>query len=110
MEENVLTTVRVSCPTCGQVNVAPDEVTIRNCVDTDEWAYAFVCGGCGLRAAGSTNRRGALGAVHAGSKFETWRLPVELPEWSDAPPLTCVDLLELRLALIEPDWIDELTT
>jgi hypothetical protein len=110
VEDGGITHLRVVCPTCGEVKVGLREVTIRNCVDTDEWSYWFACGSCRLRAAGSTNRRAAIDAVCAGSNFETWQLPAELHERSDAPPLTFVDLLELQLALIEPDWIDRLTT
>ncbi len=109
MEGQGITHLRVMCPTCGEVKVAPGDVTIRNCVETDKWSYWFVCDRCRLRAAGATNRRAALDAVGAGSKFDTWRLPAELNERSDAPPLTWVNVLELRLALIEPDCLDELT-
>jgi hypothetical protein len=108
MEENAVMLVRVSCPTCGQVKVAPRELTIRNCVETDEWSYCFLCHGCSLRASGVTQRGAALDTVCAGAKFESWHLPAELHERPDAPPLAWVDVLELRLALIEPDWIDRL--
>ena len=91
------------------MKVTPRQVIIRNCVETDEWSYSFFCESCRLRAVGSTNRHAALDAVCAGSKFETWELPVETNPCSDAPPFTWVDLLEFRLALIEPDWIDKLT-
>jgi len=38
----------------------------------------------------------------------TWRLPAELDERPDRPPLTFLDILELHLLLLEPDWIDQL--
>ncbi len=110
MEEHDAARLRVNCPACGDVKVTPHEVTIRNCVETDEWSYWFACRGCGLRAAGSTTRRAALDAVSAGANFATWQFPAELYERSGARPLTWLDLLEMRLALIEPDFIDELMT
>jgi hypothetical protein len=44
----------------------------------------------------------------AGSALHTWRLPAELEERPEGPPLTIVDLMQLRLVLTEPDWLDQL--
>jgi hypothetical protein len=108
MEEPGLTTVVVRCPECGQVRVSPRDVTIRNCVDDDTWSYWFVCPACQRRAASPTRRSSALDAICAGSALDTWALPSELEERPDGEPLTLVDLLQLRLILIEPDWLDQL--
>jgi hypothetical protein len=91
------------------VRVAPGEVTIRNCVDDDGWSYWFICPSCRLRAAARTRRGSAFDAIYAGSTLDTWRLPAELDERPAGPPLTFIDFLELRLLLLEPDWIDQLT-
>ena len=44
----------------------------------------------------------------AGSALEVWHLPAELKEPHDGPTLSLVDLVELHLALAEPDWFDDL--
>jgi hypothetical protein len=98
--------VVVNCSTCGNIQVASSDVTVRNCVDDDGWSYWFICPSCRRRAAAGTRRRPALAAVRAGSRLNTWRLPAELDERPDGPPLTLVDLLELHLLLLEPDWTD----
>ena len=98
----------VSCSTCGNVKVACSEVTIRNCVDNDAWSYWFICPGCRSRTSAGTRRRSALEAIDSGSTLNTWRLPAELDERPNGPPLTLVDLLELHLLLREPDWLDYL--
>jgi len=108
MEEAGSIQLLVSCSGCGHVKVAPDDVTIRNCVDTDDWSYWFVCPCCRSRAAAATPRPSALDAICAGSAFDTWSLPAELNERPEGPPFTFVDLIEMRLLLIEPDWIDQL--
>jgi hypothetical protein len=43
-----------------------------------------------------------------GAAFDTWRLPAELRERPEGPRLTLVDLIELRLAIMEPSWIEHL--
>jgi hypothetical protein len=101
--------VVVNCSTCGDVSIASSAVTVRCCVDNDSWSYWFICPSCCRRAAAPTRRRLALVAVDAGSTLRTWRLPVELDERPDGPPLTLVDLLELHLLLLDADWIDQLT-
>ena len=108
MDDTDLKRIVVSCSTCGEVRVASSEVTIRNCMDNDDWSYWFVCPCCWRRSAARTRRGSAFDAVCAGSPLERWRLPAEFDERPDGPPLTFVDVLELHLLLIEPDWIDQL--
>jgi hypothetical protein len=102
--------VLVDCHSCGHTKVAPPTVTVRNCLDTDTWSYWFVCPSCESRTAAGTQPGPALAAVHAGARLETWHLPAELNEHNDAPPLSVADVLKLRIALTEPDWIDRLAT
>ena len=109
MDETGPTRIVANCSTCGHVKVAPSEVTIRNCVDNDGWSYWFICPSCRCRAAASTRRGSAFDAVCAGSALDIWRLPAELDERSDGPPFSYIDLMELHLLLLEPDWIDQLT-
>lgn len=90
------------------MRVLCDRVTIRKCVDTDAWSYWFVCPKCRGRSAARTSASAAMGAVAAGSNLQTWSLPAELNEHPDGPPFKLVDLVELRLLLIDDDWIDQL--
>jgi hypothetical protein len=52
----------------------------------------------------------AVEAFAAGSSLEVWHLPAELRERRNGPPLSLVDMVELHLALAEPDWYDELVS
>ncbi len=108
MDETSRKRIVANCATCGDVKLAPSAVTIRNCVDDDGWSYWFICPSCHRRAAASTGGGAAFDAVCAGATLDTWRLPAEIDEWHDGPPLTFVDLCELHLLLLEPDWIDQL--
>jgi len=100
--------VRVLCPDCSIVRVPASEVTLRNCVDDGRWDYWFLCPGCGRLSAGISTTWLAVEAFAAGSPLELWHLPAELKEAHDGPPLSLVDLVELHLALAEPDWFDDL--
>jgi hypothetical protein len=87
------------------------DVTVRARIDSDEWSYRFVCPTCARRTVASTSRGAALEAVEAGASLETWRRPAETngPN-SDAPPLSVADLLDLRVAMSEPDWLETFST
>jgi hypothetical protein len=100
--------IEVVCPDCEQVRIDPDAVTVRVCMDTIEWSYWFVCPLCAHRAAAPTHQGPALEAIAAGSPFESWRLPAELSESHDGPPIQLFDLLELKLDLMQPNLVEAL--
>jgi hypothetical protein len=102
------TRIVVKCPDCGELRVPPTAVTVRNCVDNGTWSYRFTCTGCGGITVGESVERALLDAVGAGAGFEEWTLPTELLERPDGPPFCLADILELHLALLEPDWFDEI--
>jgi hypothetical protein len=100
--------IEVVCPDCEHVRLDPDEVTVRVCIDTVEWSYWFMCPLCECRATAGTRQGPALEAIAAGSPFESWRLPAELFERHDGPPLQLFDLLELKLDLMQPNLVEAL--
>ena len=85
----------------------PEQV-VRTCVDDGRWDYWFLCPRCGRLSAGISSTWLAVEAFAAGSALEVWRLPAELKEPHDGPPLSLVDLVELHLELAEPDWFETL--
>jgi hypothetical protein len=99
----------VKCPDCGELRVSPREVTVRNCVDNGTWSYRFTCPSCHGRTVGKSVEIALLNAVGAGANLEEWTLPTELLERPDGAPFTLVDVLELHLAMLEPDWFDEIS-
>ena len=105
---NACPSLRVRCPDCSVVRVPANEVTLRNCVDDGRWDYWFLCPRCGRLTAGESTSWLAVEAFAAGSALEVWSLPDELQEPHAGPPLSLVDLVELHLALSEPDWYDAL--
>ena len=96
----------VKCPDCGEFRVSPREVTVRCCVDDGTWSYRFTCPNCGGITIGESLERSLMDAIGAGAHLEEWTLPTELLERPDGPPFTTTDILELHLAMLEPDWFD----
>lgn len=101
----------VDCPECGEERVDPFDVTVRARIENDEWSYRFTCPSCDRRTVALTSREAALQAVEAGASLETWRWTSEAdgPD-HDGPPLSLADLLDLRVALSEPSWLETLST
>jgi hypothetical protein len=83
-------------------------VVLRRCVDNNTWTYRGRCPECRLLVAGVTSQRAADAAVGSGGQVEEWTLPREVDERPSGPPFSLADVLELRLALIEDTWIDDL--
>ena len=100
--------IAVVCPDCEEVWVEPESVTVRVCMDDVEWSYWFICPQCELRVAAPTRQGPALEAIAAGSPFESWRLPAELSERHDGPPIQLFDLLDLKLDLMQPNLVEAL--
>ena len=67
------------------------------------------CSACDVVFVANTREDRAHRALAAGARLEMWTLPAELTE---RPPagraIDAVDILELRLALMEPEWFDKL--
>jgi hypothetical protein len=99
--------VRVTCPVCGIVRVRADLVVVRNCVDDQSWSYRARCSQCDTLFVGTTPAALALPAVAAGLAVELWTLPT-LSARHSGSAIHAVDALELHLALLEPDWFEQL--
>ena len=102
------THIIVSCQDCGQIRTPVAGVTIRGCLDDDQWSYRFTCSECGKPTVEATSASRALDALEIGVQLETWRYPTELDEQHAGAKLNLADVLDLHRALMEPDWFDEL--
>ena len=99
--------VRVTCPACGIVRVRADRVVVRNCIDDESWSYRALCSQCHTLFVGITPAELALSAVAAGLPVELWSLPTRSARHS-GEAIHAIDALELHLALLEPDWFEQL--
>ncbi len=104
-----MVTVRATCPTCGDVEVAIADVGLQVCVTTSTASYSFVCPECLLIVSKGANDRVLRALSEAGATTTVWSMPAELAEPKLGPPITHDDLLAFHLALEEGDWVGELS-
>jgi hypothetical protein len=103
------TTIVVRCPDCRTGRVTAGSVTVRWCLDVNSWSYRARCAACGIVFVANTREDRAQRALAAGARLEMWTLPAELTERpAEGRTIDAVDILELRLALMEPEWFDKL--
>jgi len=120
-----VTRIRASCPDCGEVDLLPDDVTLRvvraeDGLVADGSSYRFCCPACaGIVSKPADERIAQLlttGGVAVEDDVAAWALPIT-PAHPEAPPggprFTADDVLDLHLLLAKPDWfgrLRELTT
>lgn len=92
-------TARDRCPTCGDVMLTSDDITLRLCVDDpSRHSYNFICPECGFRVVQPAHRL-IVELLSPHVRVESWFLPCELFEVHDGPPINSDDLLDFHLAL-----------
>lgn len=103
-----MTTIRASCPTCGDIQLTPSDLLVRVCADDNQGSYCFTCPTCGFGVAKDASPRIVELLVSTGVRMDVWRLPAELTEAKGGPRFTHDDLLDFHLLLEEEHWFDEL--
>ncbi len=103
-----MTTIRASCPECGDVQLRPSDLKVRVCVDDNAGAYCFACPFCGRSVAKPAERRIVDLLVSSGVKMEVWALPAELSESREGASINYDDLLDFHLLLEREGWFEEL--
>ena len=54
-----MTTIRATCPSCGDVRLKASDVVVRVCANDNKGSYCFRCPSCGLRVTKSADSRSA---------------------------------------------------
>ena len=106
--EEAVTTIRANCPSCGDVQLTADDLTVRVCADDERGSYCFQCPECRGAVAKEASRRIVDLLVSSGVRMQVWRLPAELTETRIGAPLTPDDLLDFHLLLEGNDWYERL--
>ena len=52
-----MTTIRATCPSCGDVRLKASDVVVRVCANDNKGSYCFRCPSCGLRVTKSADSR-----------------------------------------------------
>jgi uncharacterized Zn finger protein len=101
-----VTTIRASCPTCGDVELTTRDVTVRVCAADNRGSYSFRCPDCRGMVSKEAEPRVVDLLVSSGVELHVWQLPAELFEAKRGEPLTWDDLLDFHDLLKGDDWFD----
>jgi hypothetical protein len=105
-----VTTIKATCPACGEVELKPDDIELRVCTHAPASYYVFGCPMCRDAIQKPADDRVIQLLISGGVRALVWELPGEVLEVHDGPPLTHDDLLDFHLLLERPDWFSKLST
>ncbi|HWB67642.1 MAG TPA: hypothetical protein VG708_12530 [Mycobacteriales bacterium] len=94
-----MTTIKASCPTCGDVELTADDVELRVCNHQPLSSYRFDCPKCNEVVVKTADEQVIALLMSGGVKAIMWELPAEALEPKAGPPLTYDDLLDFVMEL-----------
>ena len=95
-----MTTIRATCPTCGDVELKPSELTLSVCSRIEWSTYAFDCPSCKDEVTKPAVEEVVGLLISGGVVARAWHIPSEALETKRGPRLTYDDLLDFAL------WLD----
>jgi len=104
-----VTTIRASCPSCGDVDLTVRDVSVRVCANDQSGSYTFRCPECEMAVAKHADPTVVELLVSAGVQMAVWQLPAELWETRMGEPISHDDLLDFHHLLADERWFDRLT-
>ena len=106
--EAPVTTIKATCPGCGEVELTPDDIELRVCTHAPASYYVFSCPTCMNAIQKPADDRVIQLLISGGVRAIVWELPDEILEPHAGDPLTHDDLLDFHLLLEQPDWFESL--
>ncbi len=105
-----MTTIKASCPTCGEVELTPADVALMVCSHAPLSYYAFHCTTCSEEVRKPADDHVVSLLVSGGVPAQVWELPAEALEAHTGPALSYDDLLDFALHLGTTDLLSELAS
>lgn len=100
-----MTTIKATCPSCGEVELTPADLSLMVCSHAPLSYYAFRCPGCLDEVRKPADDHVVSLLVSGGVPPQVWDLPAEALETKDGPRLSYDDLLDFGLQLGETDLL-----
>jgi predicted RNA-binding Zn-ribbon protein involved in translation (DUF1610 family) len=100
-----MTTIKASCPSCGEVELTPPDVRLMVCRTAPLSYYAFDCPHCGDEVRKPADDHVVSLLVSGGVPAQPWSVPAEALEPHAGPALTYDDLLDFGLLLGRTDQL-----
>ena len=102
-----MTTIKASCPTCGEVELTPADVSLMVCSHAPLSYYAFTCLTCLDEVRKPADDHVVALLVSGGIRPVVWELPGEALEVKKGARLSYDDLLDFALHLGSTDLLAE---
>jgi hypothetical protein len=100
-----MTTIKASCPVCGDVELRPAQLRLVVC-NRAEWSYyAFTCTTCADEIRKPADEEVVALLVSGGVVAERWTIPAEALEDRLGPAISYDDVLDFALALDRVDLV-----
>ncbi len=98
-----MTTIKATCPTCGDVDLTPEDMTVTVAEEAGWSTYSFMCNACAVTITKPADDEIVRLLTGAGVRLRRVHVPGEFLESQKlnrtAPPLTEDDLLDFALWL-----------
>lgn len=100
-----MTLIKASCPSCGEVELTPADVSLMVCSHAPLSYYAFTCTGCQNEVRKHADDHVVSLLVSGGVPATVWEVPAEALEPRVGPVLSYDDLLDFAIGLNGTDLI-----
>ena len=103
-----MTTIKATCPRCGEVDLTADDILLRIGAMQAVNTYGFTCPHCTTFVEKPADDRIVRLLLSGGVMPVPVHVPAEALELHQGPPINHDDLLDFHEILERDDWIDEL--
>jgi hypothetical protein len=100
-----VTTIKTSCPVCGDVELTPAQMRLVVCSRTEWSYYAFACTTCRDEIRKPADEEIVALLVSGGVVAEHWVIPAEALEDHAGASITYDDVLDFALELDQVDLL-----
>ncbi len=100
-----MTTIKASCPGCGEVELTSDDIRLRVCSHGALSYYTFTCPECVQQVRKPADDHIVSLLMSGGVNAEVWEVPAEALEPKSGTPLSYDDLLDFLLQLTRDDLL-----
>jgi hypothetical protein len=100
-----MTTIKASCPTCGEVELTSRDVALMVCNHAALSYYAFECPSCTDEVRKPADEHVISLLLSGGVPAQVWEVPAEVLEPKPGPAITYDDLLDFVLLLENEDLV-----
>ena len=102
-----MTTIKATCPSCGDVDLKPRDITVVVAPAAGWASYQFVCPGCDEQVTKSADDEVVTLLRGAGVRVGKLHVPAEALELHFGPALAADDLIDFGLRLSATDRLVE---